>query len=919
MKKLLTGLVICAFLAGVGYVKVLPALISNKRIISEVENLASKQLKINLDIKNPKLITGFSPDISFSVDTVNIKKDNELLFNLEDFKTLISLKEIFKKEITVKELGVNNIFADIDKLTSIIGTANNSQDKEQKNLWNIDFYDSILYLNKSSILYSPQKGTIIELKAGNIKIDNTQKIERFIHFDINANIKKSDKIVHIAIKDDNKVVIKNKHIYINNCPLIINKSKIFFNAQADKAKNFEIEVYAKRFFIPDLIKLIQTDIIENNINDVLQFFKNLNGDFDFNIKLTNNDINGNIKFNRISAALTPLNNLPFLLNSGEIYLNKNDLVLKNFKGFYDNKTSNDFDFEGSVKDYLKTIDTKIDMSATLTNDFVEKYLSKTAGIPLKLIGKNRSKILIFSKNNDVDVTLMGKIKKGDDILVDGNSLSPTGYDRALRADIHIKGDLLNIETINYYIAKELTKQSKGIKPILTLNGNMQISDGKILDFGFDIPKPLPSEFLNVLIGQKMFKKGKFAGNLHYWDNNGNPKISAKLNAEDIRIPAQRLFLKKGIITSDNELIKIIAQGRYKRAKYDFSGNIVNSLIFPIIVKNTKLTVDNIDIERILQTFNAPVQSQEEKQAAYNSAINNEDEENDDNIQTFDLKNLIIEECIVNIISGKYKDINFGNIEAKMSLDKNSIFRLKSNRFDFAEGISSADINCDLINQKYRVKLGVKDVNADLLSTTILNLSKEISGKASGILDLNTDASLKINGIIKFIIKDGSIPKIGLVEYVFKFASLFRNPIAMISPSVFSDLINIPEGNFDKITGDLKLKNNRIELMKIKSYSPQLASYIVGCYNLENSDAILRIYTKFSNKRKGVAGFLRNISLNSLANKMPLRSRNDTNYYAAELAQIPEIEAEEEDCQIFLTKVDGDVEHNNFISSLKKIK
>jgi hypothetical protein len=108
-------------------------------------------------------------------------------------------------------------------------------------------------------------------------------------------------------------------------------------------------------------------------------------------------------------------------------------------------------------------------------------------------------------------------------------------------------------------------------------------------------------------------------------------------------------------------------------------------------------------------------------------------------------------------------------------------------------------------------------------------------------------------------------------------------------------------------------------MKIKSYSSTLSAFIIGSYNLENSDAILRIYTKFSNKNKGVAGVLRNISLNTLANRIPLNSRNDSNYYEAELSQLPAINADEKDCQVFLTKVDGDIEHNNFISSLKKIK
>ena len=130
---------------------------------------------------------------------------------------------------------------------------------------------------------------------------------------------------------------------------------------------------------------------------------------------------------------------------------------------------------------------------------------------------------------------------------------------------------------------------------------------------------------------------------------------------------------------------------------------------------------------------------------------------------------------------------------------------------------------------------------------------------------------------------------------------------MISPSVFSDLVNIPEGNFDKISGDIHIKNNILEHIKIKSTAPQLSSYIAGRFDLDTRDASIRIYTKFSNRNKGFAGFLRNISLNSLANRVPLSTRNDANYYASELEQLPEIDADEKDCQIFLTKVEGDIE------------
>lgn len=116
-----------------------------------------------------------------------------------------------------------------------------------------------------------------------------------------------------------------------------------------------------------------------------------------------------------------------------------------------------------------------------------------------------------------------------------------------------------------------------------------------------------------------------------------------------------------------------------------------------------------------------------------------------------------------------------------------------------------------------------------------------------------------------------------------------------------------------------MKDNVVEKIMIKSSAAQLSSFIIGRYEIETGDASLRIYTKFSSKNKGFAGFLRNLSLNSLANKVSVTNRNDSNYYAAELKMIPELEIGEEESQVFLTKVDGDVINFNFLSSLKKIK
>ena len=108
-------------------------------------------------------------------------------------------------------------------------------------------------------------------------------------------------------------------------------------------------------------------------------------------------------------------------------------------------------------------------------------------------------------------------------------------------------------------------------------------------------------------------------------------------------------------------------------------------------------------------------------------------------------------------------------------------------------------------------------------------------------------------------------------------------------------------------------------MKIESTAPELATLIIGRYDLNTNDAMLRVYTKFSNKGKGFAGALRNLSLNTLASKISISARNDSNYYANELSQIPKLKTGEERAQVFLTTIDGDILNYNFLSALKRIK
>lgn len=908
------------------YLKVLPYAVSNEKVIAFVSEVVKESTGAELVIENPELKTQiakpFAPRMLFRINELSLTKDKKQMLSVKNLETMMSFEKIFDKTLMLKQIGLDYFYADVNALMALAPEQKQPQ-KQQQFDWKIDWLDSLLYLKDCEIVYALDKATRLDIKGKNLVISDTRE-PKLVRFGFDIDITKGKDKLKLTIDDGDKVFIKDKKIVVDDAVLGVNGSKVFLKAEADKKNNFSLTVFSKKFDVKDAVKLLQTNLVVPNGSDMLVFFKDIKGDFDFSVNMTNKDLNGKVTLNNGSLKIIPLNNLPVVAQGGVVDITANEIFLKDFKGYYGTSKANQVQMAGNIKDYTKSVDTNIEVNGVATNDLTKNYLSKLVGCPLTLTGDSGSKIVVKSKYNKIDLSIMGKIAKGYDILVDGMSLSPVNYDRAYKADIQIDGNNLDIKSINYYIAQEINKNSK-IRPILTVDGNMDMATLQIHKLGFNIPKPLPSEFLNVLIGQKVFKRGTIAGNMYYLSNGKIPKLKGQLEMHKVAIPSQRMFIKEGIFNTDKDLLHITSEGKFKRSDYKFNGNIVNELIFPVIIKDINLTVDNIDIDRMLMSMNkqntqevAASNSQEPVTAQTLVSASN-DNENDYDSYTFDTGLLIVERCVLHVVKGFYKDINFGNLYANLTLDKNGLLKIQSNKFDFAEGISTLKVMCDLKKHDYSIRLGVKDINSDLIAGTLLGLKKEISGKAMGLIELNTDDSLKLNGRIRFDIQNGTIQKVGLVQYALNFAALFRNPITMISPSTIVDLVNIPEGTFKKINGDLVMKDNVVEKIMIKSSAAQLSSFIIGRYEIETGDASLRIYTKFSSKNKGFAGFLRNLSLNSLANKVSVTNRNDSNYYAAELKMIPELEIGEEESQVFLTKVDGDVINFNFLSSLKKIK
>ncbi len=898
---------------------VTPALISNEKLCGMVERIIEKGLSADIEIVNPSLDTSLTPRLGFKLDKFKITKNNETIADIINLDADISFTRIFSKRIVVNKLGADLIFIDVNKLTSILPKT--KQEEQQPSQWRPDLFNSLLYVKKCIVLYKFSDRARIKFDGTDLEI-TAQRNPKYVHFNVLLDIVHNNKTLTLKINDNNKVYTKDRKFIVDNCELNINKSKVYLNAQLGE-KGYSANANSTKFQVPYLVELLRTNFIVPNGAEMLSYFKDIEGDFDFNVEMSNKGLEGFVNLNKGKLTLIPLADLKVTIDGGYLDIKPDVITLSDIKGYYCNDKKNTVEIKGTIKDYFNSFDTDIVVKALAGKEFSKNHLSKIVGYPLEITGVANSLVYYNSKFSDMNVWCAFMLKKGNDILVDGASLSPVNYDRVATVDIDLKPDVIDIKKINYYIASTIDRNSK-IKPLLTIWGKLDAKTCVLKNIGFTIPKPLPSEFLNVLIGQKVFRKGQISGHLELIADSKIPYITADMNMDKVAIPAQRLFIKSANFSADGKNITLKSEGKYKRSDYNLSGTMLNEIKLPVVIRDVNLTVDNVDIERIIASLNTQNTTNTQDSASVEKLVvadesNLDENKNIDSAPVFDTALLIVENCVFNLIKAKYKDVNIANLKATLTLDKNGILDIFSNRFDIADGISSCKINCDLKNHKYKLFLGVKDINSDIMATSLLGLKREISGKASGFIDFNTDDSLALNGKIKFAVTNGTISKIGLIEYVLRFAALFRNPLAMISPSAIMDIVNIPEGNFDKIDGDLELKNNVIEKIIIKSRSPQLSSLIVGKFDLITRDATLRIYTKFSSSHKGFGGFLRNLSLNSLANKVPLSSRNDSSYYAAELKFLPPIDADEEDCQVFLTKVDGDVEHNNFISSLKKIK
>ena len=209
---------------------------------------------------------------------------------------------------------------------------------------------------------------------------------------------------------------------------------------------------------------------------------------------------------------------------------------------------------------------------------------------------------------------------------------------------------------------------------------------------------------------------------------------------------------------------------------------------------------------------------------------------------------------------------------------------------------------------------------------MFDLHNQIYGSITGDVDLSCNAQSNdtcmstLDGNGYFIVKQGRMPKLGSLEYLLKAGNLLKGGITGLSINSIIDLITpLKTGEFDSISGNMNIEDGIAQNINIYSNGKNLNMYLKGSYNFSNSMADMNVYGTLSNNITSVFGKVKNASLNTLLNTIPLVNKNELDPKTmAEINKIPNMDSQNI-YRIFNAEIFGDINGNNYVRTFKWIK
>lgn len=869
--------------------------------------------------------------------TGNIKSGDEIIFNenmfAKGYVDLISATmTVYDFPAVFKKLSGRINFENNDGDFNVTTTVGSSVVKSNGTIKN-EIINANAYSNKFNALdgldiavkLDPRIPYIKDLKSVNTAFTAHYrgKADSVIHFEglnVNGKIFNNHGSKQSFIINNGTFNLKNLHLTLSplrgtfkNNPYTAEKVEVYnmFSGKELVSGNFNF----KGFDLNTLNDFDTLGEIYPQYKDQLKDFAKFSGKVDIASKVKNNRVRLFTKLNDTSVVYLP-KHLRVKIQNGHFLLNDDTLYLSNINSFVGRMP---LYLSGKVTNIQKTPFADFYINAKPTQEFFDQFFNNKAVYPIKLKGDVNCSSKIHGPLDNLNAKTELKLDEDSSLYYMGAAIGDAANPVKIYLDNVYTPKYLKINQFQYdkIITSQNNKQFPNTQ--LTANGTIEFladNNVKFNNFRIKTKNPTDAKIFNIIFRKPLMKQGVFTSDLIINGTSLAPKILGRLDVTSIDVPFFDATVNDIHMDFKKNIINITSTASVLANKINLEAEMLNKAAVPVVFNDIKLHFDSLDLNKIttsLQDYDADIYKQQIATAA----------------QTKDLdpSNVIVKKAEITADAIRLKALEATDFKADAVITDKMLLDVKNYGFTLAEGNVSGDLQYNLLDKNVKITSQINNSNAQIISESLFDLKGQLYGIVTGDMEFmcsgRSQASClnTLSGKGNFAVSNGRMPKLGSLEYLLKAANLAKSGITGLSINGIIDLITpLKTGEFSSISGSYIVQDGTAKDINVYSKGKDLNLYLSGSYNIVTSIADMKVYGTLSNNITNVFGKLKNASLNTLLNTIPLLNKNELSpELEAQIKIIPNYEVNNNIFRIFAVDIDGDINGINYVKSFKWVR
>lgn len=619
------------------------------------------------------------------------------------------------------------------------------------------------------------------------------------------------------------------------------------------------------------------------------------------------------------GAVVKISNGDVKVRGDELYLSRINSRVSSMPVFVDGRIDNIY---GNPKFHLFA-------SAKPTQIFFDRFINSKSVYPVKLKGDVNCNTYINGTFDRLSLRSALNIGENSSLYYMGATLAgaPTGTMSSegmttnpvsLMSDIVLYPNKLKINSLRYNQTITSQNKKKSVQNQLRASGEISLLKNNVVGFKnlkIVTSEPTNAKIFNILLKKPTIKQGVFTSDLLINGTSLAPKVLGFLNVTSIDIPLLDATIRDINVDFKDDFIYLKSKGIVLTNDVMMFAKIVNKAVPPYIIDDVNVQMDVLNLNVISQALDD-----------FEADLTRSNQLKSNNTMMITPDQIRINNAEVHADKILIKKAEATNFKSQMSLGSDQVFNVNNYRFNLANGNVSGRISYNLDSKNGYGEMHIQNADAAIIGENFFDMPGQMYGSVTGDMRVackglsSVECINTLSGNGTFKVTDGRMPKLGSLEYLLKAGNLITGGITGLSINGIIDLITpLKTGNFESISGDIKVKNGIADSINVYSKGKDLNMYLTGSYNISTLVADMEVYGSLSKNFSTLLGRIGNASLNRLFNAIPGININEINPKStSNIYKIPNFD-KNNTLRVFKAEIYGDINGSNYVKSFRWIK